>query len=84
MTLEQLKEVMKFQLNNFNDEGVEINDQTVHKSVLNEDDGFGHVNSVQIYKDVIKFTLMKQGHRLKVWPNNWLDLSVEELAIKLL
>jgi hypothetical protein len=29
-----------------------------------------------IYRDVIRFTLMKQGHKLKKWPGNWLNLSV--------
>ncbi len=80
MTIEQLRAVMKFQLDNFNDEGVSISDETIHKDVLSEDDGFAHVNSVQIYKDVIRFTLMKQGHKLKSWPNNWLSLSVSDLS----
>lgn len=80
MTIEQLKNVMKFQLDNFNDEGVTVNDDTLHKEVLNEEDGFGHVNSVQIYKDVIRFTLMKQGHKLKKWPEQWLEMSVADLS----
>lgn len=84
MTVEQLKEVMKFHLSNFNDEGVPINDQTIHKDVLSEDDGFGAANSKQIYKAVIRWTLKKQGHEDKRWPNKWMDLSVEDLAPKLL
>lgn len=84
MTLDQLKEVMKFQLNNFNDEGVEISNQTVHNEVLDEDDGFGHINSEKMYQDVMKFTLIKQGHALKKWPNDWTELTVNELAPKLL
>ena len=80
MTIEQLKEVMKFQLTNFNDEGVKINDDTVHNTILKTDDGFDHVNSVQLYKDVIRFTLIKQGLQDKAWPNNWLDLNVQQLA----
>lgn len=80
MTIEQLKTVMKFQLDNFNDEGVMIGDETIHKDVLSEDDGFAHVNSMQIYKDVIRFTLMKQGHKIKKWPEHWMDLTVEDLA----
>ena len=39
MTVEQLKEVMKYHLESFNDEGVEISDDTVHKDVLAESDG---------------------------------------------
>ena len=75
---------MKFQLKNFNDEGVEISDDTIHKTVLSEDDGFAHVNSVNIYKDVIRFVLLKKGHTLKEWPEKWLDMSVAELSVKII
>jgi hypothetical protein len=84
MTMEQLKDIMKFQLNNFNDEGVEINDKTLHRDVLNEDDGFGHVNSVQLYKDVIRFTLSKQNNKIRKWPEKWLDMNVEDLSKEIL
>ncbi len=84
MTEEQLKKVMKFHLSNFNDEGVEINDDTIHKEVLSEHDGFGSANSKRIYKSAIRWTIIKQGHEDKPWPNNWMDLSVIELASKLL
>lgn len=84
MTLDQLKAVMRFQLQNFNDEGVAISDQTVHNEVLDEDDGFGHVNSEKMYQDVMKFTLIKQGHALKKWPSTWTEMTVEELAPQLL
>ena len=84
MTIDQLKEVMKFQLSNFNNEGVEITDETVHDKVLDEDDGFGNMNSKSIYKDAIKFTLAKQGHGLKSWPSDWMDMSVKDLAEKLI
>ncbi|HNC30296.1 MAG TPA: hypothetical protein PKX08_09835 [Cyclobacteriaceae bacterium] len=85
MELDQLKAVMIFQLENFNDEEVEkVDDDTIHSDVLCEDDGFGHINSVQIYKDVIRFTLVKQGHKLKAWPSNWLEISVAQLAPQIL
>lgn len=84
ITIEQLKEVMRFQLSNFNDENEEISDDTIHKNILSEDDGFSHVNSVSIYKDVIKFVLLKQGHVLKKWPEHWLNLTVDELAQKII
>ncbi|HEY6914180.1 MAG TPA: hypothetical protein VI413_05840 [Paludibacter sp.] len=80
ITIDQLRSVMKFQLNNFNNEGVSIDDSTIHSTVLSEDDGFSHVNSVQMYKDVIRFTLLKQGHTLKKWPAYWLSLSVFDLS----
>ena len=80
MTAEQLKEVMKYHLGNFNDEGVQINDQTIHEDVLSANDGFGAANSKQIYKAMIRWTLEKQGHEDKKWPNDWMNRSVEDLA----
>ena len=84
INIEQLQSVMKFQLTNFNDENETITNETIHKKVLSEDDGFSHVNSVSIYKDVIRFVLLKQGHVYKKWPAHWLDLSVEELSTKII
>jgi hypothetical protein len=84
MTNTQLKAIMRFQLSNFNDESVQIDDDTIHNTVLSESDGIGSVNSKQIYCDVIKFTLLKQGHPVKIWPDYWMNLSVAELAGKLI
>ena len=84
MTLGQLKEVMKYHLKNFNDEGVDINYSTVHNKVLSENDGFENVNSIQIYQHFIKWTLNSQGLELKEWPENWIDLTVNELSEKLM
>jgi len=84
MTVDQLKSVMKFHLKNFNDEGVEINDDTIHHDVLSATDGFGAANSKNIYKAVIRWTLKKNGHEDKRWPDDWMDLSVKELAPRLL
>jgi hypothetical protein len=84
MTNAQLKAIMRFQLSNFNDESVQIDDDTIHNTVLSESEGIGSVNSKQIYCDVIKFTLLKQGHSVKIWPDHWMNLSVAELAGKLI
>lgn len=84
MTLDQLKSIMKFQLKNFNDEGISINDRTIHDDVLDEKDGFGQVNSVKLYKDVIRFTLIRQGHEDRQWPGDWLQHTVEQLAEKII
>ncbi len=84
MTIEQLKEVMKFQLQNFSKDERTIDDNTIHGDVLSDDDGFGHVNPVKIYRDAIRFTLKKEGHELKKWPDNWLKQSVSELASQII
>lgn len=80
MTIEQLKSVMKYQLSNFNDEEVEISNLTVHNAVLKTDDGFGHINSVYLYYNAIRWSLNRYGHILKEWPTNWLNLNVNELS----
>jgi hypothetical protein len=75
---------MRFHLGNFNDEGVAIRNATVHSEVLAEDDGFGGANSKAIYKAAIRWTLSKQEHVDRRWPANWMDLSVTELANRLI
>ena len=84
MTQEQLQEVMKFHLTNFNDEGVEINNDTVHNTVLSDSDGYGAANSKYIYRAVIRWTMKRNGHQDKVWPSDWFDKSVSELASKII
>lgn len=80
MTVQQLKSVMKFSLKNFNEEGVPINDDTVHNTVLSETDGFGTANSKAIYKAIIRRALIKNDHEDKRWPNNWMAFTVSQLA----
>ena len=84
MTQKQLKEVMKFHLSNFNDEGVEINDDTIHDTVLSDSDGYGAANSKSIYRAVIRWTMKKNGHQDKPWPSDWFNKSVEYLSSKIL
>ena len=84
MTQQQLKEVMKFHLANFNDEGVEINDNTIHNSVLSDSDGFGNSASKNIYRAVIRWTMKKNGHEDNPWPADWFDKDVEYLSSKIL
>lgn len=83
MTQEQLKEVMKFHLANFNDEGVEIKDDTIHNTVLSDSDGYGAANSKSIYRAVIRWTMKKNGHQDKPWPSDWFDKNVEYLSSKI-
>jgi hypothetical protein len=84
MTQQQLQEVMKFHLKNFNDEGVSIDDDTIHHTVLSETDGFDGSNSKNIYRSVIRWTLKKNGHQDKPWPADWFEKSVRYLASKII
>jgi hypothetical protein len=81
---DQLRAVMKFHLRNFNDEGVTITNATVHNEVLSDEDGFGAATSKKLYKGVIRWTLKTNGGTDPAWPDNWMDLTVTELADALL
>ncbi|GAA4736570.1 hypothetical protein [Flavisolibacter ginsenosidimutans] len=81
VTKSQLMEVMKFHLNNFNDEGVTINNDTIHNSVLSDSDGVtSQTSSKNIYKGIIRWTMNANGHEDKPWPLKWMEQSVDELS----
>lgn len=84
MEQSQLQDVMKYQLAPFNNENAEINEDTIHDAVLDEDDGFGPSNSKTLYEGTVRWTLVNAGHEDKPWPSNWMSMSVRELASKLL
>lgn len=76
---------MKWQLNSpiFNDEKIDVTDDTVHNEILSESDGFEDVHSQSIYKDVIRWTIRRNGNEDKKWPPDWINMSVRDLASKL-
>lgn len=80
----QLQDVMKYHLRNFNDEKVDINDDTVVNTVLSTTDGFGPSNSKNIFRLSIRWTLKRNGHKDKPWPTGWFGMSVKDLAGNLL
>jgi hypothetical protein len=84
LTTEQLRSVMKFHLNNFNDEGVPIDDDTVLSDVVQPDDGFGAANSQAIFKAAIRWTLWNADHEDPTWPKAWPSETVRQLADDLL
>jgi len=84
MTHKQLQSVMKFQLKYFNNSETKITDETVHRQILSRQDGFGYANSKYIYRAVIRWTIIQNKHKDKNWPKHWIDLSVKELALKIL
>ena len=85
MTIQQLKAVLKFQLKNFNDEGVPINDNTVHEDVLSDNDGFSaQTSSKAVYRAFVRNTLSRNGAGDPRWPAEWTSLTVAELAAALL
>jgi hypothetical protein len=81
LTKNQLMAVMKYHLSSFNDEGVEINNSTIHKDVLSDGDGAtASTSSKNMYKGLMRWTVDANGHEDKTWPNKWMELSVDELA----
>lgn len=85
VTKQQLVAVMIYHLENFNDEKNEIDKKTLHKFILSDSDGVTSASSSKaMYKGIIRWTLQRNGHSDNAWPNNWLELSVEDLASKIL
>ncbi|MDX1911575.1 MAG: hypothetical protein SFV22_08830 [Saprospiraceae bacterium] len=85
MTQQQLIEVMKYHLRNFNDEGVNpVDENVIHHQILSASDGIGRANSKDIYKAFVRWTLIRSGHADKNWPDNWMETTVLSLSSKLL
>ncbi len=80
MTLTQLQEVMLFHLKNFAKNADIIDMNTRHDAVLSEEDGRGTANSKRLYKGIIRFTLITDGHDDIPWPNHWMELTILELS----
>lgn len=85
MTEEQLKKVMKKHLKNFNSNPeIKVSDNTVHNTILSANDGYGTANSKQIYKGMVRWSLSITNSPLKEWPKKWMEMSVKDLANKLM
>lgn len=84
LTLQQLKNIMIFHLGNFNSSGAIVDENTIHKDILSDDDGVtGSTSSKKLYKGIIRFTIVTNGHQDSPWPLSWMDLSVTDLANKI-
>jgi len=83
MTLNQLKEVMKYHLRHLNTQpDIRITDNTIHKDVLADDDG--PPTSKDLYRSLVQWSLSVTGDKDPSWPKGWMDQSVKDLAPKLL
>lgn len=81
ITLEALVENMKVKLQAFNNEKLEINEETIHKSILSDSDGFtSSQSSGKLYKGAIMWTVWANGGKKTRWPSDWMDQTVAELA----
>ena len=80
----QLKTVMIFHLTNFNRTNATVDENTIHRDILSENDGMTPATSSKnLYKGLVRFTVVKNGHQDKTWPNKWMEMSVTDLADKI-
>lgn len=81
ITLEPLMENMRVKLQAFNNEKLEITNETIHSAILAEDDGFKpSQSSSKLYKGAIMWTIWANGGKNTKWPIEWMGQSVQELA----
>lgn len=82
LTLDALKQVMKEALlPPFNNEGVEINDDTIHDAILDADDGFTpNQSSQKLYSGGLQWVIWRNGGRKVKFPADWMQQSVSQLA----
>jgi len=82
--LKTMIKIMLYELAAFNDEGVDLTEETIHNEVLSDNDGFGSATSKNIYRSSIRWVLAKNGYQDVSWPQDWMDWNVNDLAEKLL
>lgn len=81
ITLEALIENMKVKLQAFNNEGLEITNETFHKAIVSNDDGPKvSMASAKLYRGAIMWTIWRNGGKNTKWPSEWMDETVQELA----
>lgn len=81
ITLDPLMENMRVKLQAFNNENVEITNETIHSAVLAENDGPKvSMSSKKLYYGAILWTIWANGGKNEKWPTNWMGMSVQELA----
>jgi len=83
MQREQLVGVMLYQIGGLNRTGSPATESTVHRAVLS-DVGPGNATPQRIYKAFVRSTFSLNGQPEPEWPIDWLDLSVGDLADRLL
>lgn len=95
MTQEDVEILMQHHLKDWNDEGVEISPETVHKEVLSATDGYKKMevfSSKNIYQIVVRGAILRRAKKeglsaskaVKLWPANWMQLTVRELATRIM
>ena len=80
-TQEGLEESIRYQMQTWNNEKVNIINSTVLGTVLSNSDGFDPaVASAKQFPPSIDWILWANGGKQIEWPANWLTMTVTELA----
>ena len=83
ITNETLRQVMRYYLDHFNSGSATITDQTVHDTVLTSGGG-GLIDTKGLYEGSVRYTLSVSGGGKPDWPDEWMPMTVEELAAELI
>lgn len=80
LTLDPLQDGMRDLLSTFNKDGIEITNDTIHKSVLNEGNAKKLAFQKKLYKGGVDWIIWRnEGKEVKI-PSDWMDLSVKAVA----
>ncbi|UES60207.1 hypothetical protein GFK91_31295 (plasmid) [Roseibium aggregatum] len=86
-TLDDLKIVMRHYAAAIskapNDTYKDISEDVIHKNALPVG-GIATATPRRLYKSAVRYALNVNGHSDKTWPANWLDLSIAQLAPKII
>lgn len=81
VTLENLMENMRVKLQAFNNEKLDISNETIHNDILDERDGFRpSQSSMKLYQGAIQWTVWANGGDKVKFPTGWMGMTVQELA----
>lgn len=81
ITLENLMDNMRVKLQSFNNEKLDISNETIHSDILDDNDGFRpSQSSMQLYKGAILWTVRMNGGTKFKFPKGWVGMTVRELA----
>jgi hypothetical protein len=80
ITKEALEENMRVKLQAFNNEKVEITNDTIHRDLLSGGGAKKEASDRMLYRGAILWTVFENGGGKIKLPGNWLDHTVSELA----
>jgi hypothetical protein len=83
MTRDQLVQVMLYQLRSLGTQPSPT-EESIHSDCLESDDSLSPGGSAAKYRDVVTWTLDRQGYKQVPWPADWMSMSVGALADALL